>query len=323
MHIRTDNCHNCNGNQFKDNYVPLEYICQHCEHIDHFTYSANNKEIRELKFGSFLSSFPNMIGAWRDVTKQVVGNGNVFSLNCCSACSKVVLIPRDTLIELECNYCNTPNSFPISDEVMDAFPPGRFQFEMRAGPGAYCNIRTSAEPKISALTESTPCPDCSALIPPFEGYTECASCEKSLFAMSSCGKRVVPGLSVSGHLNGKSIDGWYSLEEFESIHNGVEAAMAKGMDNINIPFRFVGKILRFDFNFNEDEKMFAMLAGGCFLFLTSPFWMFLAGYVLKFVFGLMFGAVYLLAKYIFGVDLKEITGEIAMAVWFDLLSVLF
>jgi hypothetical protein len=69
--------------------------------------------------------------------------------------------------------------------------------------------------------------------------------------------------------------------------------------------------------------MFAMLAGGCFLFLTSPIWMFLAGYVLKIVFGLVFGAVYLLAKYIFGIDLKETLGEIAIAVWFDLLTALF
>ena len=322
MHVREESCHSCNGNQFKDDYLPVEYSCQHCGHTALFQHSIHNKGIRELKFGNFLSSFPKMIGAWRDVTKNMVDNGNVFSLNCCSRCSQVVLIPRDTPIHLECNYCNTPKSFSIGDEVMDAFPPGTFHFEMRAGPGAYCNIRTSADPKVSSVTESIPCPDCTAPILPFEGYTECPSCEKSLFAMSSCGKRVVPGLNVAGHLNGKSIDGWYSLEEFEYIHNGVEAAMDKGMDNINIPFRFIGKLLRFDFNFNDDEKLFGMLGCGCFFFLTSPLWMFLAGYVLKYVFAMIFGVFYFFAKYVLGVDLKEVVGDGALAIWIECIAVL-
>ena len=64
-----------------------------------------------------------------------------------------------------------PNSFPISNEVMDAFPPVLFRFEMRAGPGAYCDIHTIAEPQVSAITEDIPCPDCGAPIPPFEGFS--------------------------------------------------------------------------------------------------------------------------------------------------------
>ena len=64
-------------------------------------------------------------------------------------------------------------------------------FEMRAGPGAYCDIHTIAEPQVSAITEDIPCPDCGAPIPPFEGFSQCQSCDKSLFALSSCGKRVI------------------------------------------------------------------------------------------------------------------------------------
>ena len=309
MHIRTENCINCEGNQFSDNYLPLEYTCQHCGHSDHFEYSAIAKGIRELEFGNFVSNFPKMIMAWKDVTQHITGDSNLFSLVTCNQCSKVVLISRDTPIELECDFCQTPNSFPIKNEVMDAFPPGRFQFEMRAGPGAYCNIHTVAEPKITAITETIACPDCGAPVPPFEGYSECQSCDKSLFALSSCGKRVIPGLRVGGHLNGNSVNGWYSFEEFEVLHNDIQSSIKKGMDNILIPFTVLGKILQLDFNFNDTEKKFGLLGCGCFLFITGPFWLFTGAFLLQIVTSMLLSIVIMFCESVLGIDLKEILSE--------------
>ena len=308
MQVRTDNCINCEGNQFRDSYLPLEYTCQHCGHIDHFKYSINATEIRELKFGSFLSSFPKMMLAWKDVTKHIASDSNLFSLTTCNQCSKVVLIPRDTPIELECDYCQTANPFPISNEVMDAFPPGQFRFEMRAGPGAYCDIHTIAEPQVTVITEDIPCPDCGAIVPHFEGFTQCQSCDKNLFAQSSCGKRVIPGLRVGGHLNGNAVDGWYSFEEFEELHNDIQASIDKGMDNIFIPFRFMSKLLRLDLVFDEDEKKFAFLGCGCFFLITSPFWIFSGAFLLQLIVGIVVSTIIQVLKSIFGIDLQEVLG---------------
>ena len=112
-----------------------------------------------------------MILAWKDVTKHIASDRNLFSLTTCNQCSKVALIPRDTPIELECDYCQTANPFPISNEVMDAFPPGQFHCASRTGILRYPHDCS----QVTVTTEDIRRPDCGAIVPPFEGFSTCQS----------------------------------------------------------------------------------------------------------------------------------------------------
>lgn len=238
MKVREESCHGCNGNDFKSHYAPLSYTCQHCGHEDSIQFPVGKDDLRILPT-PFLNPFRLF-----DVWNQIIENAHNFSLINCAKCDNVVHIPRDTVISLPCEFCSHANEYPISNEVMDALPDGWLSEEKKVMNYGY-SMKMESDFQVTKVDEDTICPSCNSTIPPFEGHTSCTFCDHELFAISACGKRVIPGFKVRGRIkeqgDTRSITGWYNLQEFQNLY--VEAKNSVGNGN-PIADSFSGKNLK-------------------------------------------------------------------------------
>ena len=225
MHIREDACRNCNGNDFKEHYAPIHYTCQHCNHRDTVQFPVGDQNIRIIPT-PFLNPF-KLFAIWN----QIIESSHLFSLIHCSKCKNMVHVARDTPIDLPCEYCDHSNEYPISDEVMDALPDGWLSEEKKVMGYGY-SLKMESDFTVTKIEDDTICPSCNSTIPPFEGQTRCAFCDHELFALSACGKRVIPGFKVRGRIkeqgNTRSVTGWYNLQEFQQLYTEAKNSVGNG-----------------------------------------------------------------------------------------------
>ncbi len=247
MHIRKDNCQHCQGNQFKDHFLPVSYTCRHCNHQSEMTFAVNNSDVRLITL-NILNPF-TFFTKW----KQVVHTTDQFCLTKCEQCTELIMIDPETPIGLPCDFCDTVHEYPIRSEVMHALPDGKIMEEVKV-MGAGYRIKMWSEAQTSKIEDTSDCPSCNSPIPPFSGHTTCASCDRELFALSSCGYRILPGFQVRGYIHERgeprNISGWYTLSEFETLYQQAKSAVGNTnpfTDSMKNPL-FKSIALMFGFN---------------------------------------------------------------------------
>ena len=251
MKIRSENCRQCQGNQFEDHYTPLEFSCQHCGFEDQITFEVGAQNPRELNEVSLINPF-RIFAIWHELINTIAADSTLFSLCTCKNCDKIVMVKRKTPIGLACAFCSTVSEYPISSEIMDAYPNGTIQQEKKILGSGY-NIKIWPDPKITSVDQDIHCPSCSSLVPAFEGTTSCEACGKEMFAISACGNRVLSGFQVRGYIKRpegvKRIDGWDNHVEFEKIYtealealNEISPAVKIVLIIFGLVFAFIGAV---------------------------------------------------------------------------------
>ena len=220
-------CLDCGASAYGDHFDSLDVECGHCAHA--FTVDLPLAVQSRRRQGALDLGF-SALTAWTRSIAAIATSPDSLLLEECPACGGIVTVPDTTPVHLSCRACGSVRALPIGEHAIDLIPDGRFQLEMRMGPGRFLEIRTQTDHRVVGLDEDAGCPACGAPIPHFDGEHRCGSCDSLILAWSRCGKRFFPGMIVEGHINRQPLSGWYSLTEVQrrlaDPLAGMEPAMA-------------------------------------------------------------------------------------------------
>jgi hypothetical protein len=141
--------------------------------------------------------------SWRDALLARARGGGVI-LGKCDGCAGPRVAPPGTELAARCAHCATDARYALHEHVPDAMPLSRLRaWDMDlAWTPAHVHAQADA---------GLPCPICGAPLPAFTGTHGCAHCNVPLLALTSCGRRFVPGVRITGTDGSTTTDAWWPL----------------------------------------------------------------------------------------------------------------
>lgn len=205
MPIQVLSCAHCGAAAPEASFEPLACSCPGCD-TAHQLRLPTDGELRAPTLGAAGLS---RRAAWRQALAQRQDQRLVIVAPC-PACQGPLTAPRDTQLQLACQYCGQPSSFTLGDHVADTLP----SFEVAAATwGGGLHLSWTPEHWEAGAADPVRCPGCSATVAPFFGLARCAHCDTALLALHACGRRVLPGIRLRGFDEGRQVDRWLPLHE--------------------------------------------------------------------------------------------------------------
>ena len=145
---------------------------------------------------------------WLDAYLQREAEGRMVVARC-PPCERPVMLPLSHTLTVECMHCSSATEVAAGDVLVDALPAVRVS---GSSWGGGLDLRWRPHTLVGS-SDGVDCPSCSGPVPVFSGRLDCPSCQTTLYAVTSGGRRFLPGVLVTGDDEGKPVICWLPVTE--------------------------------------------------------------------------------------------------------------